>query len=134
MLILNKLQKTIYETLNNQTSDNFQKLTGIFNYVEKNKSFPYIFISSDEIKNLSTTSKEIYSVLININIFSNDTSNYYINCLVNEIRQLLKNPNNFNINDYLIIDIKFNSYQIKLENNGTIWNGNIKTTFIISTI
>jgi len=134
MLILNKLQKTIYETLNNQTSDNFQKLTGIFNYVEKNKSFPYIFISSDEIKNLSTTSKEIYSVLININIFSNDTSNYYINCLVNEIRQLLKNPNNFNIKDYLIIDIKFNSYQIKLENNGTIWNGNIKTTFIISTI
>lgn len=132
MILINKIQKSIYDCLTIQTSDNFQKLTGIFNYIEKNKNFPYIFISNGEVKNLSTFSKKLYSCFMNINVFDNDSSNSYAINLLEEIKQIFTIINNFNIIGYLIIDIKFSNIEIKLENDGKNWNGKISFEFIVS--
>ena len=78
MTIINEVQKTIYDCLSSQTGSNFLNLNGIFTYVEKNSEFPYIFISTRKIDDLSTFSKTIYNYSIEINIFDKNTRNNYI--------------------------------------------------------
>ena len=41
--MIDELQKIVLNCLNNQTSENFKQLSGIFNYIDKNQKFPYIF-------------------------------------------------------------------------------------------
>ncbi len=134
MIVINEIQKSIYNCLKSQNSDNFQKLKGIFNYLDKNIDFPYIFTNINSIEDLSTFSKNIYSCSISINIFDKNTTNSFVVGLADEIKNIFNNLNNFEINNFKIIDIKFNNFKIALENNNTIWQGELVYSIIVKKI
>ncbi len=134
MIVINEIQKSIYNCLKSQNSDNFQKLKGIFNYLDKNIDFPYIFTNINSIEDLSTFSKNIYSCSISINIFDKNTTNSFVVGLADEIKNIFNNLNNFEIDNFKIIDIKFNNFKIALENNNTIWQGELVYSIIVKKI
>lgn len=133
MTIINEVQKTIYNCLIQQTGINFLNIKGIFTYVEKNSDFPYIFVSTNKIEDLSTFSKKIYKYSIEIDVFDKNTSNSYILDLIEDIKSIFSNISNFTTNNYDILDIKFREINTTLENNNTIWKSQAIFDFIINT-
>lgn len=130
--IINNLKKSIYNCLNSQTDSIFTELTGIFTYLEKNKAFPYIFISTENIEDNSTFSKNIYNCSVVIEIYDDNSSANFLGNLSEKIKEIFENKLNFVCEDFSIIDIKFNKMNILLENNNTIWKSRILFDFIIS--
>ena len=131
MIIINKLQKAVYDCLKSQNSQNFQKLTGIFNYIEKNSSFPYIFITTKDFKDISTYSKKIYTCSLIINIYEENTTNGFVINLANEIKEIFSNILYFSMDEYELIDLEYLNFNILLENNNKIWNGELIYNTII---
>lgn len=130
--MIDELQKIVLNCLNNQTSENFKQLSGIFNYIDKNQKFPYIFYFINNIEDLSTYSKKIYSCDISINIYSKNQSSIYIVKMLEEIKNIFANINNFNSDKISIIDILINKSDIILEENNSIWRGEITFKIIFS--
>lgn len=130
--MIDNLQKTILSCLNNQNSENFAKLNGIFNYIDKNQELPYIFYFINNIKDYSTYTTQIYSCNLNINIYDKSTSSLYIVNLIEEIKNIFKNINNLSTKNLKIIDIIFNEANILLENNNIIWKGELNFTINFS--
>ena len=130
--MIDELQKIILNCLNNQTSENFKQLSGIFNYIDKNQKFPYIFYFINNIEDLSTYSKKIYSCDISINIYSKNQSSIYIVKMLEEIKNIFVNINNFSSDKISIIDILINKSDIILEENNSIWRGEITSKIIFS--
>ena len=130
--MIDELQKIVLNCLNNQTSDNFKQLSGIFNYIDKNQKFPYIFYFINNIEDLSTYSKKIYSCDISINIYSKNQSSIYIVKMLEEIKNIFVNINNFSSDKISIIDILINKSDIILEENNSIWRGEITSKIIFS--
>ena len=131
-MMIDNLQKAILNCLNNQSSDNFLKLNGIFNYIDKNQELPYIFYFINNIKDCSTYSSKIYSCGLSINIYDKNTSSVYIVNLIEEIKNIFKNINNLSTKNLKIIDIIFNEANIMLENNNTLWKGELNFTINFS--
>lgn len=134
MIVINEIQKSIYNCLKSQESVNFEKLKGIFNYLDKNTDFPYIFTNINSMEDISTFSKSIYSCSISINIFDKNTTNSFVVNLADEIKNIFSNLNNFEIENFEIINIKFNNFKIALENNNTIWQGELAYTIIVKKV
>ena len=134
MIIINEIQKSIYNCLKSQNSDNFQKLKGIFNYLDKNTDFPYIFTNINAIEDLCTFSKDIYSCSISINIFDKNTTNSFVVNLADEIKNIFSTLNNFEMQNFKIMDIKFNNFKITLESNNTIWQGELIYNILVEKI
>ena len=130
--MIDELQKIVLNCLNNQTSENFKQLSGIFNYIDKNQKFPYIFYFINNIEDLSTYSKKIYSCDISINIYSKNQSSIYIVKMLEEIKNIFVNINNFSSDKISIIDILINKSDIILEENNSIWRGEITFKIIFS--
>lgn len=130
--MIDELQKIVLNCLNNQTSENFKQLSGIFNYIDKNQKFPYIFYFINNIEDLSTYSKKIYSCDISINIYSKNQSSIYIVKMLEEIKNVFVNVNNFSSNKISIIDILVNKSDIILEENNSIWRGEMTFKIIFS--
>ena len=130
--MIDELQKIVLIFLNNQTSENFKQLSSIFNYIDKNQKFPYIFYFIYNIEDLSTYSKKIYSCDISINIYSKNQSSIYIVKMLEEIKNIFVNINNFNSDKISIIDILINKSDIILEENNSIWRGEITSKIIFS--
>lgn len=130
--MIDELQKIVLNCLNNQTSENFKQLSGIFNYIDKNQKFPYIFYFINNIEDLSTYSKKIYSCDISINIYSKNQSSIYIVKMLEEIKNIFVNINNFISDKISIIDILINKSDIILEENNLIWRGEITSKIIFS--
>lgn len=130
--MIDELQKIVLNCLNNQTSENFKQLSGIFNYIDKNQKFPYIFYFINNIEDLSTYSKKIYSCVISINIYSKNQSSIYIVKILEEIKNIFVNINNFSSDKISIIDIWINKSDIILEENNSIWRGEITSKIIFS--
>lgn len=130
--MIDELQKIVLNCLNNQTSENFKQLSGIFNYIDKNQKFPYIFYFINNIEDLSTYSKKIYSCDISINIYSKNQSSIYIVKMLEEIKNIFVNINNFSSDKISIIDILINKSDIILEENNSIWRGEITSKIIFS--
>ena len=130
--MIDELQKIVLNCLDNQTSDNFKQLSGIFNYIDKNQKFPYIFYFINNIEDLSTYSKKIYSCDISINIYSKNQSSIYIVKMLEEIKNIFININNFSSDKISIIDILINKSDIILEENNSIWRGEITFKIIFS--
>lgn len=130
--MIDELQKIVLNCLNNQTSENFKQLSGIFNYIDKNQKFPYIFYFINNIEDLSTYSKKIYSCDISINIYSKNQSSIYIVKILEEIKNIFVNINNFSSDKISIIDILINKSDIILEENNSIWRGEITFKIIFS--
>ena len=130
--MIDELQKIVLNCLNNQTSENFKQLNGIFNYIDKNQKFPYIFYFINNIEDLSTYSKKIYSCDISINIYSKNQSSIYIVKMLEEIKNIFVNINNFSSDKISIIDILINKSYIILEENNSIWRGEITSKIIFS--
>ena len=130
--MIDELQKIVLNCLNNQTSENFKQLSGIFNYIDKNQKFPYIFYFINNIEDLSTYSKKIYSCDISINIYSTNQSSIYIVKMLEEIKNIFVNINNFSSDKISIIDILINKSDIILEENNSIWRGEITFKIIFS--
>lgn len=130
--MIDNLQKTILSCLNNQNSENFAKLNGIFNYIDKNQELPYIFYFITNIKDYSTYTTQIYSCDLGINIYDKSTSSLYIINLIEEIKNIFKNIDNFSATNIKIIDITFNESNILLESNNTIWKGELNFTINFS--
>ena len=130
--MIDELQKIVLNCLNNQTSENFKQLSGIFNYIDKNQKFPYIFYFINNIEDLSTYSKKIYSCDISINVYSKNQSSIYIVKMLEEIKNIFVNINNFNSDKISIIDILINKSDIILEENNSIWRGEITFKIIFS--
>ncbi len=131
MIIINKLQKSVYDCLKSQNSQNFQNIVGIFTYIEKNMDLPYIFMTIKDFNDISTFSKGIYSVKLSINIYDKNTTNSFVINIANEIKNIFKNLSNFIIDEYDLIDIKYNDFSILLENNNDIWHGELSYNIII---
>ena len=134
MIVINEIQKSIYNCLKLQNSDNFQKLKGIFNYLDKNTDFPYIFTNINAIEDLCTFSKDIYSCSISINIFDKNTTNSFVVNLADEIKNIFSTLNNFEMQNFKIMDIKFNNFKITLESNNTIWQGELIYNILVEKI
>ena len=134
MIVINEIQKSIYNCLKSQNSDNFQKLKGIFNYLDKNTDFPYIFTNINAIEDLCTFSKDIYSCSISINIFDKNTTNSFVVNLADEIKNIFSTLNNFEMQNFKIMDIKFNNFKITLESNNTIWQGELVYNILVEKI
>ena len=130
--MIDELQKIVLNCLDNQTSDNFKQLSGIFNYIDKNQKFPYIFYFINNIEDLSTYSKKIYSCDISINVYSKNQSSIYIVKMLEEIKNIFININNFSSDKISIIDILINKSDIILEENNSIWRGEITFKIIFS--
>ena len=130
--MIDELQKIVLNCLNNQTSENFKQLSGIFNYIDKNQKFPYIFYFINNIEDLSTYSKKIYSCDISINVYSKNQSSIYIVKMLEEIKNIFININNFSSDKISIIDILINKSDIILEENNSIWRGEITFKIIFS--
>ena len=130
--MIDELQKIVLNCLDNQTSDNFKQLSGIFNYIDKNQKFPYIFYFINNIEDLSTYSKKIYSCDISINVYSKNQSSIYIVKMLEEIKNIFININNFSSDKISIIDILINKSDIILEENNSIWRGEITSKIIFS--
>ena len=130
--MIDELQKIVLNCLNNQTSENFKQLSGIFNYIDKNQKFPYIFYFINNIEDLSTYSKKIYSCDISINIYSKNQSSIYIVKMLEEIKNIFVNINNFSSDKISIIDILINKSDIILEENNSIWRGEMTSKIIFS--
>lgn len=130
--MIDELQKIVLNCLNNQTSENFKQLSGIFNYIDKNQKFPYIFYFINNIEDLSTYSKKIYSCDILINVYSKNQSSIYIVKMLEEIKNIFININNFSSDKISIIDILINKSDIILEENNSIWRGEITSKIIFS--
>lgn len=130
--MIDNLQKAILNCLNNQSSDNFLKLNGIFNYIDKNQELPYIFYFINIIKDRSTYSSKIYSCGLSINIYDKNTTSIYVVNLIEEIKNIFKNINNLSTKNLKIIDIIFNEANIMLENNNTLWKGELNFTINFS--
>lgn len=130
--MIDNLQKAILNCLNNQTSDNFLKLNGVFNYIDKNQELPYIFYFINNIKDRSTYSSKIYSCGLSINIYDKNTTSIYVVNLIEEIKNIFKNINNLSTKNLKIIDIIFNEANILLENNNIIWKGELNFTINFS--
>ena len=130
--MIDELQKIVLNCLNNQNSENFKQLSGIFNYIDKNQKFPYIFYFINNIEDLSTYSKKIYSCDISINIYSKNQSSIYIVKMLEEIKNIFVNINNFSSDKISIIDILINKSDIILEENNSIWRSEITFKIIFS--
>lgn len=130
--ITNNLKKSIYDCLNSQTSSSFNQLSGIFTYLEKNKVFPYIFISIENIEDNSTFSKNIYNYSVVIEIYDKNSSGNFVSNLAEDIKEIFANKSNLISEYFSIIDIKYNKMNILLENDNTIWKSRIIFDFIIS--
>ena len=131
-MIANKLQKCIYSCLKNRDSENFNRLVGIFNYMDKNTDFPYIFIAINKIDDLSNFTKKIYDFSIAINIFDKNTTNSFLFDIAEEIKAIFSDISTINSEDFAIMDIKFNSFNIEHEGDGMIWKGILSFNFIIT--
>lgn len=130
--IINNLKKSIYDCLSSQTSSSFSQLSGIFTYLEKNKAFPYIFISIENIEDNSTFSKNIYNYSVVIEIYDKNSSGNFVSNLAEDIKEIFANKSNLTSEYFSIIDIKYNKMNISLENDNTIWKSRIIFDFIIS--
>lgn len=130
--MIDELQKIVLNCLNNQTSENFKQLSGIFNYIDKNQKFPYIFYFINNIEDLSTYSKKIYSCDISINVYSKNQSSIYVVKMLEEIKNIFIDINNFSSDKISIIDILINKSNIILEENNLIWRGEITSKIIFS--
>lgn len=130
--MIDELQKIVLNCLNNQNSENFKQLSGIFNYIDKNQKFPYIFYFINNIEDLSTYSKKIYSCDISINVYSKNQSSIYIVKILEEIKNIFVNINNFSSDKISIIDILINKSDIILEENNSIWRCEITFKIIFS--
>ena len=130
--MIDELQKIVLNCLNNRTSENFKQLSGISNYIHKNQKFPYIFYFINNIEDLSTYSKKIYSCDISINVYSKNQSSIYIVKILEEIKNIFVNINNFSSDKISIIDILINKSDIILEENNSIWRGEITSKIIFS--
>lgn len=121
MIVINKIQKIVYETL----KSNITEVNGIFTYIEKNEELPYIFLHIDNVCDLSTFSKNIYSYTLAIDIFDQNTTNGFVMGVSEKVKALFANIGNFDNVDCKIIDIKFKNFEISLNNDGKIWNGRL---------
>ena len=130
--MIDELQKIVLNCLNNQTSENFKQLSGIFNYIDKNQKFPYIFYFINNIEDLSAYSKKIYSCDISINVYSKNQSSIYVVKMLEEIKNIFIDINNFSSDRISIIDILINKSNIILEENNSIWRGEINSKIIFS--
>ena len=135
MIVINRIQKAIYDCLKAQNSENFQVLKGIFNYLDKNTDFPYIFVNINNVEDLSTFSKNIYSCSVSINIFDKNTTNGFVVNLADEIKDVFYNLNNFDMDDYEtdnfeVIDIKFENFKITNRSAGCRHKFNIFVFFL----
>lgn len=131
MIIINKIQKAIYDCLDAENTENFQKLAGIFTYIEKNTKYPYIFIKINKLEDKSTFFNSVYNCNFSINIYDKNTSNGFIVNISEEIKELFKNLSNFSITGYNTIDIEYNNFNVFLENNDTVWHGELIYDFTI---
>lgn len=133
-MIVNNIQKSIYDCLKSQNSENFKRLTGIFNYIDKNTDFPYIFFSMKDVNDISTYSKKIYSCTVSINIFDKSTTGSFVASLMDEIKEIFSNISNFSLDNHKILDIKPSSFKTSLENNNTIWKNEIDLEILIEKV
>ena len=136
MIVIIRIQKAIYDCLKSQNSENFQTLKGIFNYLDKNTDFPYIFTTINNVEDLSTFSRDIYSCSVSINIFDKNTTNTFVVNIANKIKEIFRDLDNFEMDDYEtdnfeVIDIRFENFKITLENNNTIWQGELIYNIIV---
>jgi len=131
MLIVNEIQRSLYDRLKSENSQNFRKLTGIFNYLDKNMDFPYIFMDMSGMKNLSTFSETIYLYSTSIDIYDKNTSNSFVINLAEEIKNIFDTITNFKMNNLEMIDIVFNGFTIALEADNTIWKGELLYDIIV---
>lgn len=133
-MIVNELQKAIYDCLKGQNTQNFNKLVGIFNYIDKNTDFPYLFISINKITDLSNFVKTIYDFEISINIFDRNSTNSFLFDMSEEIKIVFGNIYNINCEGFEIMDIRFKDFNVEQSGNGTIWKGILNFNFIVAGI
>lgn len=133
-MIVNKLQKAIYDCLKGQSTQNFNKLVGIFNYIDKNTDFPYLFISINKITDLSNFVKTIYDFEISINIFDRNSTNSFLFDISEEIKIIFANIYNINGEGFDIMDIRFKDFNVEQGDNGSIWKGILNFNFIVGEI
>ena len=118
--MLNKLQKSIYDLLNNQTDIEFQNITGIFNYVDKNTKLPYIYFQINNIQNKSNYTTNLFLCNLSISVFDKNTSSNFIFDIMEKIKDIISNFEND-----IIIDSKYISSNISIDIPNIIIKGEI---------
>lgn len=118
--MLNKLQKSIYDLLNNQTDIEFQNITGIFNYVDKNTKLPYIYFQINNVQNKSNYTTNLFLCNLSISVFDKNTSSNFIFDIMEKIKDIISNFEND-----IIIDSKYISSNISIDITNIIIKGEI---------
>ena len=131
MQSIQKVQKAIYEIINSQITGELANINGVFHYIPQETNFPYIHLDNGKVEEISDFKNDMFKVSIKINVFDKSKSNSITMNLCEEIRTLLIDINNLNIENYNILDSKHKSCEISMENNREIWKGEMEFEIIV---
>ncbi len=135
MLIINKLQKLIYNQLANSNKENIKKLKNIVSTSIINSDFPYLIIDINNLEIDKNFANDYYIVNIKIKIFDKNESNSNIINISSDIFMELSDLNNIYINNARIIDINLLNTELNLFNEiNSIWSCNLNFKITIENI
>lgn len=121
MLIIQEIQKIIYNKLINSENKNISTLN-IFTCPKINATFPYLIIEINKVNIENNFNKNNYSVNLQIKIFDKNESNIKILSMANSVQYELINIVNISIGNFNIIDICFLDAEINIFNEiNSIW-------------
>ncbi len=135
MLIINKLQRLIYNQLANSNKENIKKLKNIVSTSIINSDFPYLIIDINNLEIDKNFANDYYIVNIKIKIFDKNESNSNIINISSDIFMELSDLNNIYINNARIIDINLLNTELNLFNEiNSIWSCNLNFKITIENI
>lgn len=131
MQSIQKIQKAIYTALNTRLCGELDTVSGVFHYIPQNTTFPYVHIGESDLEDISDFRNTILKIKTKIYVFDREKNNSTIMNLCEEVKNLLENGDNLDIEDHALLSNKFKTCDIVLENDGRTWKGRIEFEFLI---
>lgn len=135
MLIINELQKIIYNQLTESKSENIKKLKNIASSSIINSDFPYLIIDINKIEIDKNFNNNCYIISTKIKIFDKNESSINITNISDDVFNEILNLATSYIGYNRIIEVNLVNTEINMFNEiNSVWNCNLNFNFIIENI
>lgn len=135
MLIINELQKIIYNQLIESKSENIKKLKNIASSSIINSDFPYLIIDINKIEIDKNFNNNCYIVSTKIKIFDKNESSINITNISDDVFKEILNLATSYIGCNRIIEVNLVNTEINMFNEiNSVWNCNLNFNFVIENV